>query len=489
MNLSLRNRILTSYILLLTVTFSIVIFSLLVFLSTSPEPLVNTYRRLSPFLTELTDINTIAEQYFEAYPDAQTITRLELYQAYSEWNDIRLLIVNPANERVLFDSQDRINVSDTLRINYEVAPNIQLRAPGLSVIAGSFRDSNRSDWVFIGIQNANNRENADSAILVASERTQGRSLQSALAEFGNSLAVPILQAGLIGAITAFLFAAFISRTIANPLQKIAAAARRIAQGDYQQKVDVTGAPEIRYVAEAFNHMSDEVSSTQQAQRDFMANVSHDLKTPLTSIQGYSQAIMDGTVKDPTTAASIIFDESSRLSRMVAALTDLARLQAGGATMQYEAINLHQLIHSVIQRLAVLAKQQHILVDLQGSKSATIQGDGDRLVQVFTNLISNAIKYNFEGGIVTINISETAQTVTISIKDTGIGLPADESSRIFERFYQVDKARGPSRGTGLGLAITQEIIAAHHGQINVHSEGINQGTSFTVQLPKQQSNKS
>jgi signal transduction histidine kinase len=291
----------------------------------------------------------------------------------------------------------------------------------------------------------------------------------------------LLQSCVIGLVVAILMAVLISRTIAKPLQATSDAASAVAEGDYNQRVPVQGPPEVRSVAEAFNRMSAEVRNAQQSQQDFMANVSHDLKTPLTSIQGYSQAIMDGAAKDPGAAAEIIHDEAGRLTRMVEELTDLARIQAGQFSLHLTAIDLGQMAKSVAQKLAVMADKKRITLEVDAPSMPPIAGDGDRLVQVMNNLIGNAIKYTRDGGSVRVITRADVRGVQLAVEDTGVGIAEDDLPRIFERFYQVDKARGPKRGTGLGLAITYEIVQAHGGRIVVQSKR-GQGTRFTVWLP-------
>jgi signal transduction histidine kinase len=255
----------------------------------------------------------------------------------------------------------------------------------------------------------------------------------------------------------------------------------VAEGHYQQSIPISGPVEVRAVAQAFNSMSEKVRTEQQSQQDFLANVSHDLKTPLTSIQGYSQAIIDG-IGSPQQAAQIIREESERLNRMVVELTDLTRLQAGRLSMQTAAIDLGQLTTAVTQRLAIMAREKGVELDVSAPSMPEIAGDGDRLVQVVTNLVSNAIKFTPAGGKVTVRTQVRRGGVELSVEDTGQGIPEAELARIFERFYQVDKARGPQRGTGLGLAIVHEIIQAHGGTITVASAGENRGATFTVWLP-------
>jgi signal transduction histidine kinase len=286
-------------------------------------------------------------------------------------------------------------------------------------------------------------------------------------------------------LAAFILAAFISRSIARSLKSLASAAAAVAEGHYDQRVPENGPMEIQAVAQAFNRMSEQVRDTQKAQQDFLANVSHDLKTPLTSIQGYSQAIIDGAAKDPRSAANIIYEEAGRLNRMVIQLTDLARLQAGRLSMHMTAIELGQLTKAIGERLAIVAQEKGVSLEVNAPRMPEVAGDGDRLAQVITNLVSNAIKYTPSGGKVSVCTQATNGGVELVVSDNGIGIPPEDLPRIFERFYQVDKARGPRRGTGLGLAIVAEIVHAHGGKIMASSAGPGQGSTFTLWLPSPQ----
>lgn len=476
---SLRTRLFASYLFMLVVSLGVICISLIVFLSRQPEP--PNYEVLFRTAQNL-NVDQI-QRIFSPRPMRMAQNHAYL-QTFAEDHEVRVLLLNLRDRTLRFDTDSAPLTpqhSVDLRFDNSYSINnsrlVSRFTNPVSVIVGSFWDASGQEWLFVGIETPR----SDQALLLADTRSQ-RSLRTALAQFGNSLGGPLLQSAVIGLLTAFVLAALISGTIARPLRRVASAAQKIAQGDYQQVIEVTGPLEVRSVAETFNQMSHEVQSTQQAQRDFMANVSHDLKTPLTSIQGYSQAIMDGTVKDPAHAANIIYDEAGRLGRMVADLTDLARLQAGGIEMQIAQIDLGQIVEAITQRLQVVAAKKGIKMSLQLDPLPPIQGDGDRLAQVLTNLISNAINYTPINGKVFIEAQRADGGVQFRVRDTGIGIPPDEISRIFERFYQVDKSRGPKRGTGLGLAIVKEIIQAHGGRITVTSPGENLGSTFSVWLP-------
>jgi two-component system sensor histidine kinase ResE len=235
-------------------------------------------------------------------------------------------------------------------------------------------------------------------------------------------------------------------------------------------------------------MVDQVEAVQQSQRDFVANVSHELKTPLTSVQGFSQALLDGTAATPEAtarAARVIHEEAERMRRMVDDLLTLARFDAGQMALAREPVELGPLLTSCVERLAPQAKaaQVHVELDLQGQMS--VMGDADRLAQVLTNLLDNSVAHTPEGGKVALVLHPPTGSITeISITDSGEGIPAEEISRVFERFYQVDKSRPRRRGAGLGLAIVKEIVEAHGGTIAAESV-VGLGSRFTVCLPVKQ----
>jgi signal transduction histidine kinase len=353
----------------------------------------------------------------------------------------------------------------------------------VEALFGSMTDVDEGIWLFVAIEAV--RSGIATEALVFAEQQRVQSLQEAVADYTGALLFVLIQAGVVGVIVAVLLAGFISRTIARPLQSVAQAAAGMATGNYAERVPITGPQEVRAVAEAFNHMSEQVQGAQQIQQDFLANVSHDLKTPLTSIQGYSQAIMDGAAKDPVSAARIIHEEAGRLNRMVVGLTDLARLQSGRLAMQWSPLDIGSLTEAIAERLAIVAQEKGVQLQVQTQRLPEIVGDGDRLAQVLTNLISNAIKFTSAGGQVRVRTAVSAGGVIVSVQDDGIGIPEKDLARIFERFYQVDKARGPQRGTGLGLAIVAEIVQAHGGRISAESAGEGKGSTFTVWLPSPQ----
>lgn len=485
---NLRTRLFASYVLLLLISLGVLTGVFLVALSSRPAPPQPTWQQLAAKLPPLLSRETLAEL------RPLVGEGLGALDTFSETNGVRVLLVQPHDESAIirYDTegvfQARQEVDD---FDFNIMAEGRLADTALGdtqIIFGGFTDPDGSEWLYSGVQirlqltRLQRNPQEDAMVVLLAQPPPTTTLQDALADFSSSLLPPLLQAGLIGGVVAFILAFLISRSIARPLQALATATAEVAQGNYAHRVPEHGPREIRAVATAFNQMSTEVRNAQQSQQDFLANVSHDLKTPLTSIQGYSQAIMDGAARDPADAAKIIHDEAARLNRMVVQLTDLARLEAGRLSMKVTAIDVGEMVASIGNRLSVVARKKDIRLHMEAHPMPPIAGDGDQLVQVFTNLISNAIKYTPNGGRVWVTTQVAQHGVQVSVQDTGIGIPAKDLPRIFERFYQVDKARGPKRGTGLGLAITKEIVEAHGGKISVSSPGTNRGATFIVWFP-------
>jgi signal transduction histidine kinase len=481
---SLRSRLLLSNLILLTVVIGGIILAFIVASGSQPAPPQPTYQRLAGLMQGLNLTNLITE-FGPITPDgspANDVDFIDLIDQFAEARDVRVLLVDVNRERLVWDSVGDLDAQESIRLEVDNSYRLpyRMRAPlERDPVFGKFIDDGAT-WLFAGVSTRDVVSNRY-AIIVADVRPT-QSLRALLAEFGTAWMRPVLIAIGIGLMISVGLSWLMTRTITRPLRDLGEAVEAVARGDLDHQVPVSGPSEMRSVAHAFNLMSEEVRATQQAQHDFMANVTHDLKTPLTSIQGYSQAIMDGTARDQSKAAEIIHDEAGRLTRMVSDLTDLARVHAGRTPLRREPVDLSQIVQTVSQKLSVVADRRDIALTTHIEPVPQVMGDGDQLVQVLNNLLGNAIKYTRGGGTVRVSLWPANDGgVLIQVADNGIGIPEADLPRIFERFYQVDKARGPSRGTGLGLAIVNEIVHAHEGRINVTSKP-GSGTTFTVWLP-------
>ncbi len=476
------------------ITLSVSAMALLFLIGGRRAPHAPTYERLAALTQGLNYLDFIADIPFDRGRERLQAQVHELLDVFAQTRDVRTVHIVLGNEGpiVLHDSAGQYPPGSLIQLRGEGYHNEKLAkvlGRDSQQFFGSFVDPDGGEWLYAGImfdqhgigQRRGSRI-ANNDLWLLAEPLPTVSLQETLAVFSNALAPPLLQAGIVGILFALLLAALISRTIAQPLQRVAKAATGVARGDDSVNVPVSGPPELRSLALSFNHMTAEVRAANAAQRDFLSNVSHDLKTPLTSIQGYAQAIVDGAAADPQTAAQIIYEEASRLNRMVVELTHLEQLQAGKLSMQRERIDIARLCDGVVNSLQVVAEQGHIQLIADLSPVPDILGDGDRLAQVLTNLVSNALKFTPAGGSVRVSVARAGGGAKVTVRDDGVGIARDDLPRIFERFYQADKARGPRRGNGLGLAIAQEIVEAHAGRIRVESEGEGCGATFVVWLP-------
>jgi signal transduction histidine kinase len=294
----------------------------------------------------------------------------------------------------------------------------------------------------------------------------------------------LLVAGLIGLGAALVVGLVLSRSIYQPLRRMTRAVRAVASGDYRQKVPVTGPTEARELAEDVNRMTDAVQRSQQTLREFLANVSHELKTPLTSIRGFSQAMVDGTLADRAgqeRAARVIEAESRRVLHLVEELLDLSRIESGQEEMARAPVKLEELFQHVGDVFSLRSRETGVALEIASPQVPDVLGDFDRLEQVLGNLLDNAFRHTPAGGTVRLTAREAAdRMVEVSVADTGEGIPPEELPRVFDRFYRGDLA-GPLRGTGLGLAVSREIARAHGGDIRAESEP-GSGTRFVFTLP-------
>lgn len=232
------------------------------------------------------------------------------------------------------------------------------------------------------------------------------------------------------------------------------------------------------------HDITELIRLEQVRKDFVANVSHELKTPVTSIKGFSEMLLDGAVEDAAVQREfleIMYKESNRLQLLIEDLLHLSSMERGSFEITRNSVDLMEIIEQSVQIVQTKVQEKEMKIVLQAPESLAIQADHDRLVQVMVNLLNNAVAYSQEGTIITISVQEVSGGVTIAIADQGIGIMPSELPRLFERFYRIDRARSrESGGTGLGLAIVKHIVEAHQGTVTVESE-VGIGTTFSLQL--------
>jgi signal transduction histidine kinase len=297
------------------------------------------------------------------------------------------------------------------------------------------------------------------------------------APLGRLLPIGILGGALI-VVLGLLGAWVLSRSVVRPVRRLAEASGRLAEGEGGDSVTPEGPRELRELAASFNDMNAKLTKAQETEQAFLLSVSHELKTPLTSIRGYAEGIGDGTVESADGAA-VIGTESSRLERLVGDLLDSGRMRKSAFTVRRESVDLAALAQDVARRYDGTARDAGLTLHLQTDGGGSALADKDRVLQVVSNLIENAIRCTPPPGTVTITTAPSAVTVS----DTGRGLTSDDLPRAFERFYLYSRY-GTDRpvGTGLGLAIVKELTEAMGGTVSV-SSAVGVGTAFTVALPR------
>ncbi len=424
--------------------------------------------------------------------DRQTVQRLEAVSAVlmarlrqendlprnpTQWGIVIQRAANTLNVRIVLVKPDGSVLADS---HQEDRPALNIPKRLLGRTTGLVRDTMGRGWLFVSRELPQN----GGWLWILAERPSRLKVVQAL--FADEFLSLFTRTALLALGLAFLLAYAITRWVTAPLQEITASAQALADGE-MRSVPITGPSEVQSLGRAFNAMSQQVQASRQSQQDFVANVSHDLKTPLTAVRGFAQALLDGTADTPETrhqAAQVIYDEAGRMYRMVMDLLELARFDAGTAKLQIAPFDMAHLLRRLLEHFSPLAEEKDIHLEfVQKGETPFIFGDEDRLARVFTNLIENAVRHTPGEGTVTVVLGNEGRTVRVRVEDTGPGIPAEALPHIFERFYQVDTSRSgrQERGSGLGLSIAYEIVQAHGGKMSAANrpEG---GAVFTVRLP-------
>lgn len=275
----------------------------------------------------------------------------------------------------------------------------------------------------------------------------------------------------------------IADIIVKPLTRLTNAIKELSNGNYNVRVDSVGQDEISKLNQGFNQMARQLAKQDETRQKFISDISHEFQTPLTSIQGFANILKEEDLpkEQRVKYANIILYNSKRLSSLAKNMLQLTLLDREEIELELTNYSLVEQMNRVISTQENQAMEKNIeIVFEMPKKEIFIEGDEQRLEQVWTNIISNAIKYTNEGGLITITMKKNSKDIEISIEDTGIGMSKEVVSHIFERFYREDKARNVE-GNGLGLAIVKSIVDLHHGKIDILSQ-VDVGTNFIVRLP-------
>ena len=313
-------------------------------------------------------------------------------------------------------------------------------------------------------------------------------VEGAAAEaFGQTLLYSLLAAGMVATVAAALASLFVSRRFVEPLRYVLAATSRIASGRYGERVPVRdAADELGKLSQSFNAMARALEEAERRRMEVISDVSHELRTPLSTIRGYMEGLAEGVVEPSEETWTLLYAEFERLGRLVDDLRRLSRAEAGQLDLSIAPVSPAEVVRLTVGGMLPLFDEKGVkLTSAVSEDLPSVLADIDRVVQVLSNLLSNALRHTPDGGRVVVEAKAAGDEVTFEVTDTGTGIAPEHLERLFERFYRVDKSRSrgeASGGSGTGLAISRALVEAMGGRIRVESPGLGEGATFAFTLP-------
>lgn len=312
-----------------------------------------------------------------------------------------------------------------------------------------------------------------------------------LANFRVAISESLAWATVAALIAAISVSIFVSRRIVAPIQRMMHASRRIAEGHYDERVELPGenmgegTDELGQLALSFNQMADKLEHIEEMRVQLIGDVAHELRTPLTAIQGSMEGLLDGVLPAKDETYQHVLHETTRLQKLVRDLQELSRVESDSFAMEIESVDVFTLVDTACARLSQQFHEKKVsLANEVTEELPRVLADKDRIGQVLLNLLGNALQYTPEGGWVRISAEHGKADVSVSIQDSGIGIPSEHLPHVFTRFYRVDKSRSRAGGgSGIGLTIAKYIVEAIGGSIQAQSAGEGQGSTFTFTLPR------
>src|SRR5438034_9310446 len=309
----------------------------------------------------------------------------------------------------------------------------------------------------------------------------GQSAATAKDMFDHTVVTVFTVAVLVAAVVSVLLASLLALRLARPLDEIARAARRVAQGEYQARVQRQGPEEVASLADSFNQMAESLQEQEQMRREFIVNAAHELSTPLTNLQGYLEALRDGVIAPSTQQFQSLHEEVDRLVRLSLSLTTLAEDNGAEPARTLQTIDLVPAVRAAVELARPAFDGKTVRVEVNLPERLAARADPDAHEQVLANLLQNASRYTPEGGMVKVSAEARRNDVLVSVSNTGQAIPPHDLPRVFERFYRVEKSRDRARGgAGIGLAIVKQLVEATGGRVGAESQaGV---TRFWFSLP-------
>lgn len=319
----------------------------------------------------------------------------------------------------------------------------------------------------------------------ANDPTMAAMEQATNAVFATAMHQALLLSGGAASLVAVAVSLVVSARIVTPVRHMLAASRRIAAGHYVERVPTAGHDELAALAAEFNTMAGELEAAERRRVGLIGDVAHELRTPLATIEGYTEGVLDGVVAPSEATWALIHDEVGRLKRLVNDLQELSRAEAKQLVLHPIAVQPAELIERARARLAPQYAEKGVALTAEASAALQlIEIDPDRMLQVLVNLLGNALRATPAGGSVVVRAREDGDVVIMEVADTGVGIAPEHLPHLFERFYRVDKARSRALGGhGIGLTISKAMVEAHGGRIWVASDGPGTGATFRFTLPR------
>lgn len=452
---------------------SLAVFGLTVFYS--------TYVTRQTLIEERTEVLTnetflIAEQTISGY--IQELYSLDVLQNRLDYYGETL------NASIWIFDKDGFPIASSIATNHPACPkniyllNTDMDLTTAQTFTGDFYGVFENDVISVSIPIQTNGQ-PNGIVFLHSTMEQLNNLQQ---DIIRVVYVPFL----IMLIISFVLLGIISGKIMRPIRKINAVAEEYSTGNFETKLDIKSHDEIGQLAATLEYMASELSKLDDYRRSFISNISHDFRSPLTSIKGYIEAIQDGTIppEKQSKYLDIVVAETNRLTKLTSSLLELNDFDSYGIWLMRKEFDVIDLVKSAMNTFEGRCLEKNISLILNNhTKSSVVYADKTKIQQVIYNLLDNAIKFTSAGKSIYITLTEKNEKLFVSVKDEGCGIPADSLKKIWVRFYKADTSRGKDKqGTGLGLAITREIVKAHGENINVVStEGV--GSEFTFSLSK------
>lgn len=462
---SLFTKLMATYVVIIIIAYSVSAIILSVWF-------YNYYynQRKDALLREEANLNRIVDDYLTQKTDAEKF-KFELL-VIDRLLDARILVVDNFGYVISYSGQglDKMIGKQITSEEFD-----EIREGRIVVKKGNFKNMFSSPMLTVGMP------------VVVHDQVQGAVfLHSPLDEIKSAVKqayiVVWLSAALAIMFSIFVIYIFSDRILIRPLEKINNTAKSIAKGEFDKRVQVNSDDEIGDLAVSFNYMADSLKNLENMRKNFIANISHELRSPLTSINGFISGMIDGTIPQEKWVyyLHIVSDEIQRLTRLINDLLDLARLESGEFSLKIDKFDINELIRERVIKFEDRINKKNINMDvILIEDKVMVMGDRDRIDQVITNLLDNAIKFVPEMGHVYIKAEIKNDRVFVSVFNDGDPIPKDEIKYIWDRFHKVDKARCKGGGTGLGLSIARQIINQHNQTIWVESGDF--GTKFTFTL--------